>query len=67
MVNILGTPFYNIKLVYVLIKHLKFKTVLKQVKQYVFVLLNAAYMHPVIKIYHIYKYNSIIHKQLYVL
>lgn len=39
--------------------------VLKWVKQCVFVLLNAVYMNPVIKMY-IYKYNSILHKQLYV-
>ena len=56
MVNILGTPFYNTKLVYILIRQLKFKIVLKLVKQSVSVLLNAVYMHPV-KIYHSYKHN----------
>jgi hypothetical protein len=55
MLNILGTSFYNMKLVYILITHLKFKVVLKQVKQCVFVLLNAVCMHPVIKMYHICK------------
>lgn len=44
MINILGTPCYNTKLVYVLIKQLKFKMVLKHVKHGVFVLLNAVYI-----------------------
>jgi hypothetical protein len=47
MVSILGTPCYDTKLVYILLKQLKFKIVLKHVKEGVFVLLNAAYMHPV--------------------
>jgi hypothetical protein len=57
MVNILGTPFYNTKLVYILIKQLKFKIVLELVKQGVIVLLNAVYMHPITIIYHSYKNN----------
>jgi len=64
MVNILGTPCYNTEFVDILIKQLKFKIVLKQVKQGVFKLFFAVCMHPVIKIY--YKYNFIIHKQIYV-
>jgi hypothetical protein len=50
-VNILGTAFYNTKLVYILIKELKFKIVLKLEKEGVFVLLNAVYIHPVTKMY----------------
>jgi hypothetical protein len=50
MVNILGTPCYNTKLDYLLLKRLKFKIVLKHVKDGVFVLLNAAYMHPVVTV-----------------
>jgi len=38
MVNSLGTPCYNTKLVDILIKKLKFKIVFKHVKQGVFVL-----------------------------
>jgi hypothetical protein len=44
MVNILGTPCYNTKLVDGLIKELKFIIVLTQAKQGVFVLLNAVYI-----------------------
>jgi len=52
MVNILGTLCYNTKLVYVLLKQLKFKTVLNHVKEGVFVLLNTAYIlvHPVLPV-----------------
>jgi hypothetical protein len=50
MVNILGTPCYNTKLVYILLTQLKFKIVLKHVKEEVFVLLNAAYMHTVLPV-----------------
>jgi len=57
MVNILGTPFYNTKLVYILIRQLKFKIVLELIKQGVSMLLNAVHMHPVTKIYHSYKHN----------
>jgi len=57
MVNIFGTPIYNIKLVYILIKQLKLKIVLELVKQGVSVLFNAVYMHPVTKIYHSYRNN----------
>jgi len=45
---ILETPCYNTKLVYILLKQLKFKIVFKHVKEGMFVLLNAAYMHPVL-------------------
>jgi hypothetical protein len=65
-VNILGSSCYNTELVYILIKQLTFNILLKNVKQGVFVLLHAVYMHPVIKLYHSYQYNVIIHKQLYV-
>jgi hypothetical protein len=44
MVNIFGTPCCNIKMVYVLIKQLKFKIVLTQVKHDVFALFNAVYI-----------------------
>jgi len=44
MVNISGTPCYTTKLVYVLIKQLKCIIVLTQVKEGVFVLLNAVYI-----------------------
>jgi len=64
MVNILGTPCYNTEFFDILIKLLKFKIVLKQVKQGVFKLFFAVCMHPVIKMY--YKYNFIINKQIYV-
>jgi len=47
MVNILGTPCCNTELVDILIKQLKFKILLKHVKQGVFVLLTAVNMHPV--------------------
>ena len=57
MVNNLRTPIYNTKLIYILIRQLKFKIVLELVKQGVSVLLNAVYMHPVTKIYHSYKHN----------
>jgi hypothetical protein len=64
MINILGTPCYNIKLVYVLIKQLIFKIVLKHVKHGVFCVVECSLYHPVIKIhiYHTCKYNYIIHK-----
>ena len=48
-----------------LIKQLTFRILLKQVKQGVFVLLHAVYVHPAIKIYHSYQYNSIMHEQVY--
>jgi hypothetical protein len=44
MVNILDNPCYNTMLIYILIKQLKFIIVLTQVKQGVFVLLNAVYI-----------------------
>lgn len=50
IVNILGTVCYNTKLVYILLKQLKFKILLKHVKDEVFVLLSAAYMHPVLPV-----------------
>jgi hypothetical protein len=50
MVNIVGTSCYNTKLVYIFLKQLEFKIVLKHVKEGVFVLLNAAYMHPVLPV-----------------
>lgn len=50
MVNILGTSCYNTKLVYNLLKQLKFKIVLKHVKEGVFVLLNAACMQTVLPV-----------------
>lgn len=50
MVNILVIPCYNTKLVYTLLKQLKFKILLEHVKEGVFVLLSAAYMHPVVPV-----------------
>jgi hypothetical protein len=38
---------YNTLLVYILLKQIKFKPLLKPVKRGVYVLLNAVYMHPV--------------------
>jgi len=58
MVNNLGTPVYNTKLVYILIRQLKFKIVLELVKQGVSVLLNAVYMNPVTKMYQNIKIHS---------
>jgi hypothetical protein len=48
MVNILGTPCYNMELVYVLIKQLKLQIV---VKQGVFVLMNAVYILYVLLVF----------------
>jgi len=48
MVNILGTPCYNMELVYVLIKQLKLQIV---VKQDVFVLMNAVYILYVLLVF----------------
>ena len=52
MVNILGPPCYNTELVYTrtLLKQMKLKLVLTHVKEGAFVLLNAAYMHPVLPV-----------------
>jgi len=48
MVNIMGNPCYNIKLVHTYIdKTDKIQIVLKQVRQGVFVLLNEVYRHPI--------------------
>ena len=47
MINILGTACCNTKLLYILIKQVKLKLFSQQVKQGVFVLLNAVTTHPV--------------------
>ena len=51
MVNTLGTACCNTVMVFISLKQIKFILFLKQVKQGVFMLLNAVYMHPVEWIY----------------
>jgi hypothetical protein len=47
MVNIVGTSCYITKLFCTLIEQFKFKMLLKEIKEGVFVLLKAVFVHPV--------------------